>query len=320
LRLNYKYRLYPTPQRCCDARRVRIVEEVGSDAAHALRLLPRSPGFTATVALSLALGIGTNTAMYSLVKQVILDLLPLPNPAEIVWITKSSLHHPAPISSFSVPLLRDFQWARDLPFDGIAGADGISRLTMITGSSAEPVRGEIVTGNYFEVLGVRPALGRMFSLEDDKLAGAHPVAVLSYNFWKRRFAANPGVLNSIIRLNGYPFTIVGVSAARFDGLSPGYSPDIRVPLLMKEAITIDPSTPMLTSRDSSWIAFSDGCVEAPLRIRPPSHSRRCRRTTTGCSERRSRSMSCRPASRQTATAAGITGRCGCWLRWSRRCC
>lgn len=224
------------------------------DVRYALRTLGKNPGFTATAVLSLALGIGANTAMYSLVKQVILGMLPVHEPMQIVSIAASSHREPTPGNSFSLPLLRDFQSATDLPFDGIFGYNSLGQITMVTDSGAEPVTGEIVTGNYFDVLGVRPAVGRVLKPEDDALPGSNPVVVLSFNFWNRRFGEDPSVLNKTIRINGYPCTIVGVSAAGFDGLNQGYSPDIRVPLQMKQAINVGPAMFLPGERNISWLS------------------------------------------------------------------
>jgi hypothetical protein len=134
---------------CRDTRRVRLIDELAADARYALRQLGRSPVFTVTAVLSLALGIGATSAMYSLVSQVVLGMLPVRDPQEIVVIAKkSTANHSG--SSFSVPFLRDLEGAKDLPFEGFASSTGIHRLTMVTNSGAEAVRGEIVNGNYFE--------------------------------------------------------------------------------------------------------------------------------------------------------------------------
>src|SRR5207249_9662817 len=172
--------------------------------AYALRLLAKSPGFTATAVLSLALGVGANTAIFGLVKQVILDLLPVRDPERIVAVSRTSLQVPVANNSFSNPFLRDLQASANLPFDGFLGFDRWDRITMLAESGAEPVSTEFVTGNYFDLLGVRPALGRLFTSADDETPGLHPVAVLSHNFWQRRFAAEPSVLNREIYLNNHP--------------------------------------------------------------------------------------------------------------------
>src|SRR5206468_856574 len=122
--------------------------------------------FTTTAVLSLALGVGANTAIFCLVKQVILDLLPVRDPERIVAISKSSVQIPDPANSFSNPFLRDLQASSNVPFDGFLGFDRWDRIAMLAESGAEPVTVEFVTGNYFDLLGVRPALGRLFTSAD----------------------------------------------------------------------------------------------------------------------------------------------------------
>jgi predicted permease len=242
-----------TAEQCRDTRRVSLLEDLSKDLAYALRLLRKSPVFTATATLSLALGIGANTAIFGLVKQVILDLLPVRNPDQIVALSRTSSQRPEPSNSFSNPFLRDLQASANPLFEGFLAFDELGRVAMLTESGAEPVSAEFVTGNYFDLLGVSPAMGRLFSAADDETAGAHPVAVLSHQFWKRRFGADPSVLNRTIRLNNFPFTIIGVSARGFDGLNPGRSPDVRVTISMATALVQFPGPSTLTNRGSRWL-------------------------------------------------------------------
>ena len=161
---------------------------------YASRLLAKSPGFTATAVLSLALGVGANTAIFALVKQVILDLLPVRDPNQMVAIARTSLQFPEPTGSFSNPFLRDLQTSANLPFDGFLGFDRWDQIAMLAESGAEPVSIEFVSGNYFDLLGVRAALGRQFTSADDQTPGAQSVVVLSDSFWRRR-RCRPSVLN-----------------------------------------------------------------------------------------------------------------------------
>jgi predicted permease len=242
-----------TAEQCRDTRRNRFLEDIGKDLVYASRLLAKSPGFTATVVLSLALGVGANTAIFALVKQVILDLLPVRDPNQIVAITRTSIQVPEPIRSFSNPFLRDLQASANLPFDGFLGFDRWDQIAMLAESAAEPVSIEFVTGNYFDLLGVHAALGRQFTSADDQTPGAHPVVVLSHSFWQRRFAAAPTILNRTIHLNNHPFTVVGVSARGFDGLDPGHSPDLRVTISMAPTLVQFPGPSTLSNRGSRWI-------------------------------------------------------------------
>jgi len=242
-----------TAEQCRDARGFGLLEDISKDLAYAFRLLAKSPGFTATAVLSLALGVGANTAIFALVKQVILDLLPVRDPNQIVAIARTSLQFPEPTSSFSNPFLRDLQTSENLPFEGFLGYDRWEQIAMQAGPVAEPVSIEFVTGNYFDVLGVHAALGRLFTSSDDQIPDAHPIVVVSYNFWHRRFAATPSVLNRTIRLNNQPFTVIGVSARGFDGLEPGHPPDLRVTISMAPTLVQFPGPPTLTNRGSRWI-------------------------------------------------------------------
>jgi predicted permease len=241
-----------TAEQCRDSRRVRFLEDIGKDLAYASRMLAKSPGFTATAVLSLALGVGANTAIFALVKQVILDLLPIRDPNQIVAITRTSIQLPEPDASFSNPFLRDLQSSANLPFDGFLGFDRWDQIAMLAESVAEPVSTEFVTGNYFELLGVHATLGRQFTTTDET-ADAQPVVVLSHNFWQRRFGADPSVLNRTIHLNNQPFTVIGVSARGFDGLDPGHSPDLRVTIGMAPTLVQFPGPATLSNRGSRWI-------------------------------------------------------------------
>jgi hypothetical protein len=124
-------------------------------------------------------------------------------------------------------------------------------MTIAWRGQSERVQGDLVSGNYFDVLGVRAALGRVFTAADDRIPGAHPIALLSYGFWQRRFAGDPSVLNQSITVNGHPMTIVGVAGPGFSGLQVGTSTDVMVPLMMKAQMT--PTWNDLDNRRSRWL-------------------------------------------------------------------
>jgi predicted permease len=207
------------------------LEDAAKDVAFGARLLRKSPGFTITAVVSLALGIGANTAIFSLLKQVILDSLPVRDAQTLVNVNRRNLERPS-LSSFSYPFLKDLQSANGISFQGFLASTGLPQMTMLIDDRAEPVAASAVSGNYFELLGVHPALGRLFTEDDDRIVGGSPVTVLSYNFWNRRFGRDPSILNKIIRLDDRAFTMVGVSAAGFGGLTPGQAPDIQIPITM----------------------------------------------------------------------------------------
>jgi hypothetical protein len=203
-----------------------------NDFRYALRTLLKAPAFTIVVVLTLALGIGANTAIFSLTDQVLLRMLPVKAPERLVLFDGPGPFRGRSFNSptFSYPMYRDFR-DQNTVFDGVI-ARFPAPLTLLTNGQAERVNGELVSGNYFEVLGVRAHIGRTLTADDDRTPGGHPVAVLSHSYWMRRFAGDPTVLNRTVSLNGLPMTIVGVAPAGFFGIAVGESPDVMVPVMM----------------------------------------------------------------------------------------
>jgi putative ABC transport system permease protein len=221
------------------------------DLRYAARTLATTPGFTLVVVLTLALGIGANTAIFSLTDQVLLRLLPVKSPERLVVLDGPGAFSGRTYNSgtFSYPMYRDFR-DRNTVFDGVL-ARFPAPLTLMANGQAERVRGELVTGNYFDVLGVRARIGRTFTADDDRTPGGHPIAMLSHNYWMRRFGADPAVVNRTITINGLPMTIVGVTTAGFNGIVVGENPDVMVPVAMKAQMT--PTWDDLQSRRSRWL-------------------------------------------------------------------
>jgi predicted permease len=209
------------------------------DVRYALRVLRRSPLFTGVAILSLALGIGANAAIFTLIDQLILQELPVRDPEQLVLLTARGKHYGSNNgpNALSYPMYQDFR-DKNQVFSGMFARRGTEFSLGVEGRT-ELASGEFVSGNYFPVLGVGAALGRVFTASDDLIQGAHPIAVLSYRYWKNRFNGDPGVLNRKIVIDGRAFTIVGVSAATFDGIAPGYSPEIRIPMTMNDAFNED---------------------------------------------------------------------------------
>jgi hypothetical protein len=165
-----------------------------SDLRFALRTFRRNPGFTAIAVLSIALGIGANTAIFTLVDQVLLRLLPVKNPQQLVQVTFDGNHYGSNWgdgSELSYPTYTEIR-DRNKVFSGVFGRFGYDMHIGFQGKT-DRARGEIVTGSYFPVLGVQPAVGRLLTPADDRLKGGHPVAVLSHAFWTSRFGADPTV-------------------------------------------------------------------------------------------------------------------------------
>lgn len=204
-----------------------------NDVRYALRTFRKSPVFIAVAIVSLALGIGANTAIFTLIDQVLLRLLPVKDPQQLVLLWSRGQHYGSNNgqNKLSYPMYEDFR-DKNQVFSGMFCRDGIVFSLNFEGKT-ELISGELVSGSYFPVLGVHAALGRVFTPADDTAEGGAPYAVLSYRYWVSRFAGDPGVIGKKLILNGYPFTVVGVSQAGFDGTDPSESPQIRIPVVMK---------------------------------------------------------------------------------------
>jgi hypothetical protein len=212
------------------------------DLRYGARMLLKNPGFTLIAVTTLALGIGANTAIFSLTDQILLRRLPVERPEELVV-----LRSPGPkggrvssdgddAASFSYPIYKDLRDRGAGVFSGLLARFPIP-LSVAGVGQTERADGELVSGNYFEVLGVRPALGRVFNQEDDRAPGAHPVVVLSHAYWTRRFGADPAILNKTLTVNGTLMTVIGVSREGFRGVQVGQTPDVFVPMMMKAQMT-----------------------------------------------------------------------------------
>jgi len=207
-------------------------ELTAKDLRYALRGLGRNPGFTAAAVLSLALGIGANTAIFSLFHVLMLDTLHVAKPAELVTMFRTGAWG---VGISSYPLYLDIAKRTDL-FNGVIARSGVDKAPFRTASGDHPetAQREFVTGNYFAVLGVAPAIGRLFTGADNRTPHAHPLAVLSNDFWRRRFAADPGVLGRTLVVDGKPLTVIGVAAPGFRGVEVDHHPDLWVPAMMTE--------------------------------------------------------------------------------------
>src|SRR5216684_4294826 len=204
-----------SPRRPADARHHPQIpptrQTLGQDLRYGVRMLAKNPGFTVVAVLSLALGIGANTAIFSLIDAVLLKWLPVSSPQELVVLARNPSH---PEAGFSYP---DYEFVRDRnrSYTGVIAYNGTGPVAFSAGHGPDArtqVAGvTMVSGNYFDVLGVRPALGRVLNVEDNRKEGAAPYAVLSHGFWRRAFAGDPQVVGKDLRLNGSPFTVVGVA-------------------------------------------------------------------------------------------------------------
>lgn len=204
-----------------------VLEILAADLRYAMRALRKTPGFTLVVILSLALGIGANTAIFTLIQDVLLKWLPVKDPQQLVNISSNRRSYPGMYCYDTYTRLRD----RNTVFSGLMARNWYE-FYIDTGGETEALNVELVSGNYFGVLGVSAYLGRTITPEDDQVRGARPVAVLSYDFWLSRYGGDRGALGRTIRIQGHPFTIIGVTPPSFFGVNAGMSQSIRVPWAM----------------------------------------------------------------------------------------
>jgi predicted permease len=223
------------------------------DLRYAFRTLRKSPMFVSVAVLSLALGIGANTAIFTLINQLILQYLPVRNPEQLALLTARGHHYGSNTgaNALSYAMYQDFR-DKNQVFSGMFCRHGMN-VSVTYGGKTELISAETVSGNYFPVLGVSPAIGRLFTASDDLVQGGHPLAVLSYGYWKARFAGDRGIIGKKIVVNGYPVTIIGVSQAGFDGVEPGRSPKIRLPMTMQDQLPPGQPYPQLNNRRRRFV-------------------------------------------------------------------
>ena len=219
-----------------------------TDLRFAIRQLQRNPGFAAVAVLTLALGIGANTAIFSITNGLLLRPLPVPEPERLVALF-TTYEKQSGLNGSSYPDYRDLRDRSDV-FEGLAGHFYFP-MAVRTADRAEVVLGHVVSWNYFEVLGVSPARGRVFLPEEDQVPGARPVAMLSHRYWQTRLLGDPGVIGRSVFVNSRPFTVVGVAPAGFTGLSTAVAPDVWVPVAMISQVLPYPIN--LEGRFDPWL-------------------------------------------------------------------
>ena len=204
------------------------MSDLAQDLRYALRMLRRSPAFASAAILSLALGIGANVAVFTLINAVILRSLPVPDPARLVQITR--LTGAGVPGSVSYPIFEYFR-------DSLASVSGVfaqvsSDVSIVLGGEEDLVKADLVSGSYFSVLGLEPAAGRFLTPADDVLSPEAPVAVISDRYWQRRFGRSPSAIGTSFTIRDRAFTIVGVTPALYQSARTGSAPDLLLPLLM----------------------------------------------------------------------------------------
>jgi predicted permease len=239
------------------------MDSLWQDLRYSVRTLLRTPAFTAAAVLSLALGVGANTTIFTLINALFLNPLPVERPSELVAVntldTKNTTQF-GNIMPLSYPNLADLR-ADSQAFTGFTGYSAPIGLALSGQAEPEPLFAQLVTGNYFDVLGLKPAAGRFFLSDEDRTPGTHAVVVLNHRFWQRRFDERADAVGSTIRLNAIEFTIVGVAPRGFLGVSTMFGPDVWVPAMMAPLVLPRESAGMLTDR--SALSFNGAARLAP---------------------------------------------------------
>src|SRR5262245_32824241 len=223
------------------------LEIIWQDLRYGVRMLLKNPGFTTIAVLTLALGIGANTAIFTLLDKVLIRTLPVERPDQLVTFVEDASGAPA---IFSYPLYADLRDRNDV-LSGVVAFEQ-RPFSMSDGNATERVIGQIVSGNYFAVLGVRPALGRFFLPEEDRTPNTHPVIVISHGLWRRSFGADPAVIGKTLSLNAYRYTVVGVAPSEFTGTTRGTASDVYVPIMMQARVGARRDG-MLNNRNAGWL-------------------------------------------------------------------
>jgi predicted permease len=221
------------------------METLSHDLRFGFRRLIKTPGFAVIAVLSLALGIGANTAIFSLVNLILFRPLPVASPKEVVSV--SAVGKDGEFDALSYPNYLDFR-DRNEVLSGLL-AYRFTYMSLSRNGNNEKVWGYLVSGNYFDTLGVKPALGRTFLPEEDKTRLSHPVVVISHSLWRTRFGGDPSVVDSDVLINGRKFKVIGVAPAGFKGTEVIYTPEIYVPLAVQK--WIEPESNYLDRRDAS---------------------------------------------------------------------
>jgi putative ABC transport system permease protein len=226
---------------------LRSLEILWQDLRYGVRMLFKNPGFTTITVLTLSLGIGANTAIFTLLDKVLIRPLPVERPDQLVTFVEDAGGSPA---IFSYPLYAELRERNDV-FSGVVAYDQ-KPFSLSDGSQSERVIGQIVSGNYFAALGVRPALGRFFLPEEDRTPGTHPVIVISHGLWRLRFGGDPAVIGKTVSLNNNRYTVVGVAPSEFTGTTRGTVNDVYVPIMMQ----VQPGSGrsgFLDNRNAGWL-------------------------------------------------------------------
>jgi predicted permease len=270
----------PIKEAARDVRGMRWAEDLAHDLRYAVRSMRRHPAFALAAVLSLAIGIGANTAMFGVVNALLIRPLPVPSPEQLSYVTRSGPaaegRRTAQITRFSHAAFRRYQAALQVANTSLAAMTTVTRMQLsVAGAAgddgAELVLAQLVSGEWFTVMSVAPQRGRVLSSADDESVAGQPVAVLSDGYWARRFARDPSIVGATIRLNGQPVTVVGVAAPLFEGFIVGDPVDVWVPTGLQQQVHYtsnadvfngDPSKPWRPQAGIAWLTLI-------ARVRPP---------------------------------------------------
>jgi predicted permease len=226
---------------------LRSLEIFWQDLRYGVRMLVKNPGFTTIAILTLALGIGANTAIFTLLDKVLIRQLPVEQPHQLVTFVEDASGEPGDFSYLRYAELRD----RNEVLSGLV-AYWQCPFSLSDGGQSERVIGQIVSGNYFDVLGVRPAVGRFFLPEEGRTPDTHPVVVISHGLWRRRFGADPAAPGKTVSLNGHRYTVIGVAPSEFTGTTRGTASDVYVPIMMQGKWVMGRGA-FLENRNMAWL-------------------------------------------------------------------
>ena len=230
------------------------VDSTLKDIRYAVRMLRRNPGFTIVAVLTLALGIGANTAMFTMLDQILLRKLPVKNPQQLVALRMRGRHYGNNwgANAISYPMYKDFA-AHNEVFSGMFCRFPYT-VSLSYEGKAELTRIELVSGTYFDVLGVTTVIGRPITPDDDRIPNGHPIVVLTYDFWKQRFGGDPEIIGKTLLLNNHSMTVIGVAQPDFDGIELGRSTKMFVPVMMERPMLVETDTlSKLDDRRSRWV-------------------------------------------------------------------
>jgi len=240
------------------ARRRNVIADVWQDLRYSLRGLRKSPGLTAVAVLSLAVGIGANTAIFSVIDALMFRTLPVPKPEQLVQLTLTwdgpQCVVPPCTDAYIYPQFEMLRGRTDV-FSAISAITILDRSNVTSGGPGDdldpsPVRVELVSGSYFLTMGVQAVRGRTLTADDDRVPDAHPVVVISYAYWKRRFGLAPDVLGRTLELNGTTYTILGVTSPDFSGAWVGRPTDLWIPMMMQSQVM--PERPGMLTNSKKW--------------------------------------------------------------------